>query len=671
MKRMILSGILVISFASQAASTATLDKNINEYHRATLNSGQEGGISDSVVSGSGISDSLIKYFASAGASFAGSKIMNAFGIQSTSQKELADLGTLVSDMNIVLDDLRTIKSQLNTLLGDFNVLYQQVLSDQTTLYGSYITLLQNGVGTYWSAFQNNMPDNVTLQTVAGTPVLVRALQAEFNNAAINALYNNLINMTDTQSSGFYAIMIRALKQKINAQVIEINYGAGDGDIVPSIDGYNESLMNLYQSTMVSVQQSYVIFSTVAYLMANTSEFSTITLPIPGVRSSNSYSTNQTVINKYYQNLIFGEVPGSIGIFASTVSAIYSDQFSNQGYALVDLPSVTGVTQIRLPLPLPSVIQAFCNATPKACQTFASVFSKDYQPVPANMIRGMPLGYQGGSNAQAWTSRCNLYVWQGVVPAQGIPWQGATVVPTCTQDKSGATQCSTSLGGGRMTAWCNGKGTYQPYTMEVSQAASVSGPWSFYYGPYANQSSYLGKFQPQNYSVPWLFNNFYQTNWNGNYGYAKTKLFSGSNIHNCAYIGNNGFNNPPGLYRLTDSNPSHDGCNSYGIYNVATARLPGGTFWSHWQYVSTDGLTTPIWIAGQLHSFGKSYEYLFQVQCHSSDPFCYQPVAGPDWNGVCVGGHRIALFGSNTDHVTATYSDGCGNSVGRAGPDAHG
>lgn len=252
MRKMLSTLLLALSFANEAAE--------NSNHVEYLSKSKT---EDTVLAPKGpVSDFLINYFATAGMNWAGSALMNAFGIQSQSQQELADLGVLVNDMNTVLTDLSTIQSQLNTLLGDFNVLYQQVLTDQETQYGAYITILQNGVGTYWSDFQNNIPANATLQTIANNPASVSGLQAEFNDAALNALFNDLTDMTDTENTGFYGIMVGALNQKISAQISEINYGLGGGDVVPYINGYNESLMNLYQSTMVSVQQSYVIFSTI-------------------------------------------------------------------------------------------------------------------------------------------------------------------------------------------------------------------------------------------------------------------------------------------------------------------------------------------------------------------------------------------------------------------------
>jgi hypothetical protein len=65
--------------------------------------------------------------------------------------------------------------------------------------------------------------------------------------------NNIRDLTSTDSKdGFYYTVVNSLNEQMKAQFVASNYGAGT-DPVQFISGYNESLMNIYMSSLVSIQ----------------------------------------------------------------------------------------------------------------------------------------------------------------------------------------------------------------------------------------------------------------------------------------------------------------------------------------------------------------------------------------------------------------------------------
>ncbi|WP_158106983.1 hypothetical protein [Caedibacter taeniospiralis] len=348
-------------------------------------------------------DGLVDWAVGKTMDWATSEIAKKFGINPSSPSAAieSDLNQLNSEMNEALADLATIQNDLNELLGGFAALYNQVLADQSTNYAVEAKMLATGIQTQWDQFTNATVNIHSLSDLSTNTEAQAQLQALLTNSYLASLADNIRDLTSTDSKdGFYYTFVNSLNEQMKAQFVASNYGMGT-DPVQFINGYNESLMNIYMSSLVSIQQTYNILLTAAYLQANVAGFEDLVSPIEG--ATGSFANQQAVINQYFENLIMGSrdsnnnLTGAPGIFDVTSSYLISDDFN----ATASYPSDWSDTGL-----------------PQYSYAYAANYQPQYAKVQANMPPAQTdnLCVNGATtcNAYPWTQKCNVFTWQGVV-----------------------------------------------------------------------------------------------------------------------------------------------------------------------------------------------------------------------------------------------------------------
>lgn len=539
-----------------------------------------------------------------------SSILSALGLSSDPVQ--AELGKINQQLNTINNSLNNIQSQLTTLLGDFNTLYQQELKNAIDSDQNLITYLTNNVGTYFndylSAVENALPagspkSDLTFQMVANSTDAVATFAKNFPGSTDGPISKLHVNVTTlfsdiTKSTG----LLVNLNQKVAAQVQESNYGLNSLNLVSTLNGYNESLMNVYSNLIQALQMAYTIQSTFLYLAGtetSSSYFKYWVFPIAGIDNSQDYATNQGILNAWYQTHFQNA-------FNFVAQYLISDSYDTVTAAAGALGGQTEIT-----------------------------YQTGYTPMQAKTLSGMRPDNNGFfSNAAPWTHACDIYVWKGV---------------SSNSFESGA------YGSSMMTARCNAGGTQQVISLALEAADTTATPINFYYGP-ARPGENLAWLQPQQWNANFLTTLLDPTDFDESYGYAQTK----PSTFDCGSIilSDQAWNPFPQAKTIVPI-ASAGFTLSAGAYVTPDGDGRGGDYqgWIIEEFISPLGLVSWFWIGAEYVSVGWDDPKLsYQLQCGGNgqtNGLCSQGQGFVASNGAyvsyaCIGGYQVQIYSMGTD-----------------------
>ena len=247
---------------------------------------------------SDVGDFLGSFEANAFTQWAQSSLLSELGFPTAVSTQL---GKIDNQLNSIDKQLNTIQDQLKKLLGDFVALYNQELQNAISSSETLYTYFNNNVGTYFQGFRsavnNALPagtaeTDLTIQMVADSSDAVNSFAKYFYGAdgvaaqvTMTQLMTNLKDLFSTLSNG-NAGLIYELNQQAQTAILDSNYGSSATfNLASTLDGFNESLMNIYSNLVQAMQMTYTIQSTFIYLAdKNQSLFRGWVIPIQGVET---------------------------------------------------------------------------------------------------------------------------------------------------------------------------------------------------------------------------------------------------------------------------------------------------------------------------------------------------------------------------------------------------
>lgn len=369
------------------------------------------------------------------------------------------------------------------------------LSGHNPIYGYF--------DTYLSAVNNAGPAaTLTIEEVLGSTDAMDTFATGLPESELQQLATNLNNLTTaiTGNNG----MVEELYTQLTAQVADSSDGGTSTtfNLGSLLDGYNESLMNVYAALIQGLQMTYTIqytFLQIAY--QDPSLYPNWDIGMSELLNSQTLEENISALDQYYQTAYQDA-------FNAVSAKIISDDFT-QITNLSDLPS--GMNAIT--------------------------YQPGYYPTKANTLTGMPAAWMASfSNATPWTQACDLYVYAGVSTSEQTSYTG-------------------QFSSGTLVAQCAAGSTMSPVSLNLSSVASGA-QLNYYYGPGINSTN-VPWLQPSTLSSDYLKEIMDPTTFNKEIGYAQLEY---SSLDTYSIGIDAGWNNPPSIYPIASggNNVNTDG-----------------------------------------------------------------------------------------------------------------
>ena len=577
---------------------------------------------------------LGNFEATAGANWVQSTILRKLGFQNATAKALGEVNTQLTKINT---QLTNIDNNLDTLLKDFACIFNEMLKQNTTIAGDLNTYFQKNIQTYFTTYLgavNVASQPVTLQSVYAKPgtFIDNFYTSKTAIEKLNSSLNNLLGTLQGEG-GLPASMYNQITQLVQ----EIPNASCPGS-KPNFDGYNEGLMNLYGTVIQAIQIVYTIQSTYIYVGSADPNDANNTdanpqmpdwdVGVSGVLNTQSYSTNQSNLNAYYENQI---------------QTIFNDVAQ---YLITDFHNT-----------LPS--QAMSDG-------FTVNYSSSFLPVKANTLQGMPTPGTSGeytpSNAQSWTTGCSIYVWKGAVADPSTTdyagsWENNQMTVRCPA--VGGEPLSLDLsniqpGGGLTTAGVNYfhmDSGLQGDPIDLLQPAPPAIWASSYVGTIFNPTNFDTEFgygQMKVHAKDYI--SIYPQNWDG--WPASTTDFAGNSYVTESPITwgpASSLTMNPGQYQFNDDH--------------------GTTGWIIFDYLSPQGLSYYFWLGLETDCKGIN-KICVQVQCGKpADPNICAQAQGFDYGAgiVFAGKGYFAGYPGETNPTVTVCTDGTGSEHANLSP----
>ena len=558
-------------------------------------------------------DTITDYLETSVVSWTGSEIIKGLGIQSSMSKEV---GQINSELETITTNINQMQQELGTLLSGFEALYNDVLSSHVstgkTICDYLTTDITNAFSGYKTAINNALPsnateDSLTLEMIASNEDAMKAFAGYFNGydgvtaqVTMTQLLDDLNSLyTTVYTPGSSGAAGTGLVCELNTQLLAkmpLNANGTGADFLSYMDGYNESLMNVYSNMIQATQMAYNIQSTFLYLAQNSTYFPSWDIPITGIEMNSTYSNNQNTLNTYYE-----------GLYQTAFN--YVSQ-----YVLTD---------------------SYDTVSWRYGSDLPFTYQGGFYP---NKVSTLPLMRPDNTNkylaAAPWSTSCVIYAWEG---ASSNPYTGVYANNT-------------------ITARGNAQIEQMAFTQNLSLSAALSTGMNLYFGGVIGNDE-GGWLQFETYNSTYLQNLVSGTTFNSSAGYAQTSMGHGVTVTIDGST-DQGWSASPQAFSIYYI--ASDGFNYDQSTNTCTCDTYDNNWvWVIYGYTGPGGLSTWFRLGQEVQSGCSDMQYIWQLQAgNGANATLVAPsVALPENSGnvLQMGGANIELTSPSSNTCGTSLS----------------